>query len=273
MADACAACSSSRVGDRSAAPERISTVWDNSAVLLPTRPVEPTNRPIHSGAGRRLACEQEASLVVISRAGVDVALNEAEARPITGDGAWSGQRLRQAAAHPVWASRQALAVLRARSQLRACQRLGPRARIFGRCHVVNFSMIEVGERLLMYGDPVRCDLNAHGGGRLEIGNGVFINFGTSISAHTLVRIGDGCLIGQYSIILDCDYHDPAGSGGHGLPRPIVIGDRVWMGARVTVLKGVTIGSGSVIGAGSVVTRDIPPGVLAAGVPAAVIKTL
>ena len=192
---------------------------------------------------------------------------------MAGDRAWSADRLRQASAHPVWAARQALAVMRARSQLHACQRLGPRARLFGRCRVANYSTIEVGEHLLMYGDPVRCDLNAHGGGRLEVGNRVFINFGSSISAHTLVRIGDDCLIGQYSIILDCDYHDPAGSGGHGLPRPIVIGDRVWMGARVTVLKGVTIGSGSVIGAGSVVTRDIPPGVLAAGVPATVVKPL
>ncbi len=161
---------------------------------------------------------------------------------------------------------------RARVDLRACS-VGPRARLFGRCKVVNYSTIVIGERLLMYGDPVRCDLNAHGGGRLEIGDGVFINFGCSISAHTLVHVGDGCRIGQYSIILDCDYHSPDGSEGHGRPKPIVIGDRVWLGARVTVLKGVTIGHDAVIGAGSVVTSDIPPGVLAVGVPASVRKQL
>jgi acetyltransferase-like isoleucine patch superfamily enzyme len=180
-------------------------------------------------------------------------------------------RLRQAAGHPLWAARQAGAVARARWDLRGCQRLGPRARLFGRCRVTNYATIEIGERLLMYGDPVRCDLDAHEGGTLEIGDRVFLNYGCSISAHTLVRIGDGCLIGQYTIVMDCDHHDPEGSEGHGSPRPIVIGDRVWMGARVTVLKGVTIGTGSVIGAGSVVTRDIPPGVLAAGAPARVIK--
>lgn len=181
-------------------------------------------------------------------------------------------RLRQAWRHPLWAWRQTRAIIRARLDLRRCA-VGPRARLFGRCKVLNYSAIEIGDRLLMYGEPVRCDLNSHAGGRLEIGDGVFVNFGCSISAHTHVRIGDGCQIGQYSIIIDCDYHNQDGSAGHGSPRPIVIGDRVWLGARVTVLKGVTIGEGSVVGAGSVVTSDIPAGVLAAGVPATVRRCL
>ena len=48
---------------------------------------------------------------------------------------------------------------------------------------------------------------------------------------------------------------------------------VWIGAGVQVLAGVTIGEGSVIGAGSVVNRDIPPHVLAAGVPCRVIRLI
>ncbi len=48
--------------------------------------------------------------------------------------------------------------------------------------------------------------------------------------------------------------------------PITIGDNCWFGSNVVVCGGVTIGEGCVIGAGSVVTRDIPAGVFAAGVP-------
>jgi acetyltransferase-like isoleucine patch superfamily enzyme len=46
-----------------------------------------------------------------------------------------------------------------------------------------------------------------------------------------------------------------------------------LGSRVTVLPGVTIGPGSVVGAGAVVTRDVPPNILAAGVPARFVKDL
>ena len=56
-------------------------------------------------------------------------------------------------------------------------------------------------------------------------------------------------------------------------RPVHIGNDCWFGASVTVCPGVTIGDNCVIGAGSVVTRDIPAGSFAAGVPCRVIRKL
>lgn len=58
-----------------------------------------------------------------------------------------------------------------------------------------------------------------------------------------------------------------------LVAPIVVGDRVFIGSRATILAGVKIGDDCIIGAGSVVTRDIPSGTVAAGVPCRPLKSV
>ncbi len=77
------------------------------------------------------------------------------------------------------------------------------------------------------------------------------------------------------MLMDNAYHtiDPCRRNEVPPTRPIVIGDEVWLGARVIVLPGATIGSQSVIGAGSVVSGDVPPRSLAAGVPCKVIRSI
>src|ERR1019366_5393777 len=53
--------------------------------------------------------------------------------------------------------------------------------------------------------------------------------------------------------------------------PVTIGDDVWIGRRVIILPGVTVGSGCVLGAGAVISRDVPPGAVAVGNPARVVR--
>ena len=61
--------------------------------------------------------------------------------------------------------------------------------------------------------------------------------------------------------------------GRTPPRPVTIGEHVWIGYGVIILPGVTIGDHVIIGAGSVVTKDIPSGVMAAGNPCIVKKVI
>ena len=56
-------------------------------------------------------------------------------------------------------------------------------------------------------------------------------------------------------------------------KPVTIGADVWIGGGAIILPGVTIGDRAVIGAGSIVTRDVPPGVVAVGNPARVVKEI
>ena len=54
---------------------------------------------------------------------------------------------------------------------------------------------------------------------------------------------------------------------------VIIGNNVWLGSNVKVLKGVSIGDNSIISAGSVVTKSVPENVIAGGIPAKVIKDI
>ena len=114
-----------------------------------------------------------------------------------------------------------------------------------------------------------ADISVNRNATLEIGSG-FINQGARIHCFDRITIGNRVYIGDDVAIRDSDGHEIEGSG-RPMTLPIVIEDRVWIGARVTIVKGVTIGEGSVVAAGSVVVKDVPPHTLVAGVPAKVVK--
>jgi FkbH-like protein len=159
-----------------------------------------------------------------------------------------------------------------------CDQVGPGARARGRPVIANAGRIEIGARAHIGSMFVPTRLSTGPRGVLRIGDDVTINFGCSISAEQQVDLGHRVSLGPYVTISDTDEPEPAEDGASGAskprgPAPIVIGDDVWLAARVRVTRGAVIGDGSVITAGSVVDSEIPPGVIAGGVPARVLRRI
>ncbi|MDO9441101.1 MAG: acyltransferase [Beijerinckiaceae bacterium] len=112
-------------------------------------------------------------------------------------------------------------------------------------------------------------------GSLAIGARCYFGTGVVIACFEAVTIGDDVRFGERVSVHDENHRfEPVGQPGHEYDTAKVeIGDRVWLGAGVVVLPGVSIGADSVVGAGSVVSKSLPSGVLAAGVPAKVLRWL
>jgi len=104
------------------------------------------------------------------------------------------------------------------------------------------------------------------------GKGVRIGAGTVINAGCYLYTTGGLLIGEHVSIssgawLITGTHDMNSAEFTDEYKPILIGDRAWIGVRATILAGVTIGEGAVVMAGAVVARDVEPFTVVGGVPA------
>lgn len=124
------------------------------------------------------------------------------------------------------------------------------------------------------GTNVNIEKGAHFSQNVSLGN----NSGIGVNAQIApgVTIGNDVMMGPECLIYTTNH----GMNRTDIPMwrqessevsPVVIGDDVWIGARVIILPGVHIGTGSVIGAGSVVTHDVEPYSIVAGNPAKIIR--
>ena len=142
------------------------------------------------------------------------------------------------------------------------------------CIIKGLDNIEIGEGFSM-GNGAK--LFSQGESSIKIGDRVSLNYDVSINADGKgqIIIGNNTIIGPGSILRASnhsyeDLNTPIRDQGH-VPGIIVIHENVWIGANVVILPNVTIGSNTIIGAGSVVTKSIDKNVIAAGVPAVIIK--
>jgi maltose O-acetyltransferase len=119
--------------------------------------------------------------------------------------------------------------------------------------------------------PFYCDY----GTQITLGAGVFVNFGAVFLDPAQITIGEQSQLGPYVQLLTADHPRDAAARAAGpeSAHPINIGARVWLGGGVIVCPGVSIGEDTTVGAGSVVVRDLPAGVVAAGNPCRVLRSL
>ena len=139
---------------------------------------------------------------------------------------------------------------------------------------------------------------------IEIGENTIVMHGAVLHVynfrgmpHSGIKVGKDSLIGEYSVIRgqggvtigDRVYTSPFTqllAVNHVIADPerpfveqgitaegIVIEDDVWLGAGAIITDGVRVGKGSVVAAGAVVTRDVPPGMIVAGVPAKIVREI
>lgn len=148
----------------------------------------------------------------------------------------------------------------------------------------NRNKINIGNNTIIEGELLVFNY----GGRILIGDNVYVGTNSKIWSGDSISIGNNVLISHNVNIVDTNSHElnhlerAAGyksltKNGHPKDKTsiitgrIIIEDYVWISFGVTILKNVRIGKGAIIAAGSVVTKDVEPFSIVAGNPARVVK--
>lgn len=111
------------------------------------------------------------------------------------------------------------------------------------------------------------------GKNITLGKDVFINSGCRFQDQGGITIGDKTLIGHNVVLATLNHGFAPEDRATLYPAPIVIGNKVWIGAGAIVLQGVSIGDNAIVAAGAVVTKDVKENTVVGGVPARFIKTI
>jgi len=118
-------------------------------------------------------------------------------------------------------------------------------------------------------------IHTQGSGTISIGRNTVINESSSFktSGRSSIYIGEDCAISWNCHAVSNDFHVIQYNNEDApFEKDILIGNHVWIGMGVLILKGTIIGDQSVVAAGSVLTKAYPPNTLIAGNPGQVVKT-
>lgn len=149
----------------------------------------------------------------------------------------------------------------------------------------SYSSINIGQKQFRYfcgklmmeycGKHVNIEKNASFSRKVRLGD--YSGIGVNAKIYGRCIIGNYVMMGEDCTIITRNHRFdridiPMMYQGFEEEQPVIIGDDVWIGDRVTILPGVKIGNGSIIAAGAVVTHDVPEYSIVGGVPARIIKS-
>jgi acetyltransferase-like isoleucine patch superfamily enzyme len=136
---------------------------------------------------------------------------------------------------------------------------------------VEGNVVFKGGALLKFGSRIVVGKGAY----LEMGDGFRISPNSVVICYRIIVFGSSCRVSWDVQIMDTDFHRIRSLAGDILnpPKEIIIGDRVWIGAKVLLMKGTKIGNDCVIAANSLVTKEIAGNnQIIGGIPGKIIKT-
>jgi acetyltransferase-like isoleucine patch superfamily enzyme len=155
---------------------------------------------------------------------------------------------------------------------------GPRAHFARPRYVAHPRRIRVGREAYIGKGTSLCVVPATDGslGEIEIGNRVWITGHLTVYAEKKVVIEDNVLIAGGVFISDASRgHSTAELPYRDQPNEeaasVVIGEGSWLGQNCVIMPGVVIGRRCIVGSNSVVTTSLPPGSVAVGAPARIVK--
>ncbi len=117
--------------------------------------------------------------------------------------------------------------------------------------------------------------NCDYGFNIKIGDNFYCNFDCIFLDVNEIIIGNNVMFGPRVNLFTATHPTLKDVRNKNLEYglKIIIKDNVWIGGNTTINPGVTIGENSIIGSHSLVTKDVPPNVIAGGVPAKVIREI
>ena len=120
-----------------------------------------------------------------------------------------------------------------------------------------------------------CRITMEGDSTLLIGENAGIRDVRFVLKDASIVIGKLCMFSNHIELRNTDSHKVISlEDKHVKNKPcdIRLGEHVWIGQNVTILKGVSIGNDSIVAMGTIVTKDVPANSIVAGVPSRVVKT-